>query len=245
MCTCRQLSGWFLARMLLSGIFRYVVGLFAVFGGQELYICTGIVVDRGIILTAAHCLNDLIPDSQYRICYASANLVNQKQRKCTTIVAKKVQKRFKNEETTGPFDFALLKAKGQIRSARTAIARLDFRTSSTPESGRPGFSVGFGRTPSGWDGRLRFLRVNHEVCGGFDGARYFRCIVSDRQDGRGGLCSGDSGGPLVEGRISVPHKQRVIGILSWALQCPVQQDPAVNSEAASRDCRNESTARSF
>ncbi|KAJ8907508.1 hypothetical protein NDN08_007619 [Rhodosorus marinus] len=205
--------------------FPYVVGLFAKVAGVEIFLCTGIIVDKRVILTAAHCLNDFISDSQYRVCYASANLVNQKLRKCTTIVAKKVQNSFKSEETTGPFDFALLKTKGKIRSNRTAIARLDFRTSTTTKSKRLGFSVGFGQTPSGWDGKLRFLPVTHGLCGDIDNNKYFRCTSSNRQDGSGGLCSGDSGGPLIEGRISVPHTQRVIGILSWTLQVPGSPAP--------------------
>ncbi|KAJ8907509.1 hypothetical protein NDN08_007620 [Rhodosorus marinus] len=205
--------------------FPYLVGIFLRRGKQVGYVCTGTVVDRHVVLTAAHCFDDSVPNSQYEVCYASANLANKNLRKCTRVKTRKVQHNFAKQDATGPFDIALLRTKNPIRSPRTQIAKVDFRVSST-KGERDGHLIGFGVTESGpsasiWDGRLRYLPAKHRPmaqCSKYKDQKYFQCARSNRKNGKGGSCSGDSGSPLVEGPKKDPKKHRVIGVLSWAFR---------------------------
>lgn len=205
--------------------FPYRVGIFQSRGKQLTYVCTGTVVDRHVVLTAAHCFDSSVPNSQYQVCYASANLTNKNLRKCTRVKIRKIQNKFARRDVTGPFDIALLRTKNPIRSPRTQIAKVDFRERST-KGERGGHILGFGVTESGpsasiWDGRLRYLPAKHRPmaqCTKYKDQKYFQCARSSRKNGNGGSCSGDSGSPLVEGPKKNPRKHRVIGVLSWAFR---------------------------
>ncbi|KAJ8907507.1 hypothetical protein NDN08_007618 [Rhodosorus marinus] len=196
--------------------FPYVVGLYQRLGGREIYVCSGTVVHRNVVLSAAHCFLEFIPDSSYQVCYGIANLT-KKNRICTPMVARKLQNSFNRDATTGPFDLALIKTKDRIDSPRTEIATVDFRLKST-KGKRAGFLLGFGPSASEPSERLRYLKAVHsrmELCVNHTNAKYFQCARSGKNSGLGGPCVGDSGGPLVEGPVHNPKHHRVLGVLSY------------------------------
>jgi secreted trypsin-like serine protease len=169
-------------------------------------VCTGAVLARDLILTAAHCVAS----------GATYNVFRAKNTPALAIKSIQVHPRYDSQS------FALNRATADVALIKLAAALpesfvpVSLEASGTAVAVGDRFMIaGFGVTAAGSDNGIGLARTASLVATGQPGTLQVRLFDPSTKGDRPGLgaCTGDSGGPVlrdVDGRLAV------IGVVSWS-----------------------------
>lgn len=175
------------------------------FKGEEVGLCTGTVIAPRLVLTAAHCAEDIQtgvvePPSGYRIVMGAVNW-SSSSRTVAAVSRVIVYPGFNREAMTG--DVALLELSSPTSTPPMALAGP--ADGALTAAGTPAIVAGWGDTRSGQQAPTESLRFAETVIQGsgwcrrnaapFDEASQL-CAL-DPPSYSSGPCEGDSGGPLM------------------------------------------------
>lgn len=171
----------------------------------EASLCTGTLIARNVVITAAHCLNNA---KSARIVFDVDPVCNQEFDSNTqSIDVKKASIHPDyNEKVKGRYDLALLKlAKG----APAHYPVISLYNGTSERSSNTVTYAGYGRTSEGdeWNQALRSVTKN------YNDSIFFaknKNMVTSQSDGAG-ICQGDSGGPVF---FEVGRKLQLAGVNS-------------------------------
>jgi len=197
----------------LSAIGRSTVGIYESKIG---YICTGTLVAKNIVLTAAHCVDPKAKDLRIIFAADMKGVAKERTRKVTNaIVHEKYTDKVVAQEM---FDIALLKFEGEPVIGYTP-AKILF-DSSAVYSGMKTIVAGYGlnRTAIVQGGAGTLRTTNLEV----DNANYSNTEALLGQSTSRGICSGDSGGPAY---LQVNGELQVWGVASRGDSIPIPLIP--------------------
>lgn len=203
------------------------------FGGTRAgQFCGGVVVDRSMVLTAAHCLSAAVlgaPPSRVRDLKVIADRTNLVSSQGKEIPVSSIWVNPRYNSITNAGDFAAL----TLSTPLPASSVLPMAA-----AGDPAYAPGGSATVYGWGdttgtsvyaGGLRAANVQvlqDATCaqaypGGADG-KYVAASMLCAGEPEGGrdACQGDSGGPLVA-------RGRLIGLVSWGNGCGQEGSPGV------------------
>ncbi|XP_069114628.1 fibrinolytic enzyme, isozyme C-like [Argopecten irradians] len=198
--------------------------------------CGGVILNSDTILTAAHCVDGLIP-SFYSVYYGSSNRDNGG----TTVSIANIYQHPSYNQGTGsyPNDIAVLKLRNPIAlDSNENAAAIPLNTRTNSELARLGFGdcriTGWGRTFGDDDLPLLLQGANinvleDSVCKQSWGSGIHDPIhICVGGQGTSGACNGDSGGPLV--CKNTQGEMELVGVTSWgATGCPATS-PSVYTE---------------
>uniref|UniRef100_A0A7S2ZS30 Peptidase S1 domain-containing protein n=1 Tax=Rhodosorus marinus TaxID=101924 RepID=A0A7S2ZS30_9RHOD len=182
--------------------------------------CTGALIDKDIVLTAAHCVADLENSPlQFSACIGDPNL-NTGRTRCSRVTDAIISDSYIPELLVDGFDLAVLKLAATIDVDPIAISF------ERPPNGQLTTAVGYGRASRSaqtTDGILRFAQtryVNNANCRAlrqsFGAVRDADLLCSDGNFAGDGstVCNGDSGGPLIV-RGATRSQDYTIGVASF------------------------------
>ncbi|KAF0708966.1 hypothetical protein As57867_006130, partial [Aphanomyces stellatus] len=208
------------------GKHRYLVGLKR--SADSTSYCGGSLVAPGIVLTAAHCINSVLP-------YVAIGVHN----------------------LTGTSDGELIRAKEQFKHPKftsassghdAAILLLETDSQVEPveitwddvAQGIPTVVRGWGTTSEGGKQSQVLKEVGVDAWDNDKCAKAISRTITDSMICAGGLkgedsCQGDSGGPLT---VEADGSEKLVGIVSWGIGCARENYPGVYtrlSQAAVRE----------
>lgn len=174
----------------------------------EAALCTGTLIARNVVITAAHCLKDA---KSVRVVFDVDPVCNQNFNDSTQSINVKnaaVHSGF-NEKVKGKDDLALLKLAKGAPSHYPVIPLYDGKSQLSSNSVT---YAGYGRTSEGdvWNQALRTVTKN------YNDSIFFaknKNMVTSQTNGRG-ICQGDSGGPVF---FEVGKKLQLAGVNSIVL----------------------------
>uniref|UniRef100_A0A7S3EFC6 Peptidase S1 domain-containing protein n=1 Tax=Rhodosorus marinus TaxID=101924 RepID=A0A7S3EFC6_9RHOD len=181
--------------------------------------CTGSIVDENIVLSAAHCVDDLPAGVRLAMCAGTKDFFAN-HGVCALITEAIIPSQYSLETLTIGNDLAILKLSRPMTGI--PIMKVSF---DLPPAGLRSLAIGFGLSAPGMDnpdGRMRYgdtVVVPSGQCGflqrgGLAGDPDLICSNGNHDGSRGTACNGDSGGPLlVPG--NTPSEHIVIGVASY------------------------------
>lgn len=210
----------------------YQVSLQTLSGG---HFCGGSIIAEDLILTAAHCLEDVDgenPGFQVRVGAHSLSDGSGQ--------AIEVDKTYTNQEYPDlSKDIAVLKLKSKITDENSAVIKLADQSffDATIAPGTPLYVSGWGTLSSDGDSPDKLMEVkvpfvSNEVC---NQAEAYNGIIQDTeicaglQKGGKDSCQGDSGGPLVFQR---GNEFVQVGVVSWGDGCALEDKYGVYADVA-------------
>lgn len=185
---------------------------FTVYLSTNASVCSGVILDRSTILTAAHCLSELQRVDDIYIVYGSTD---KKQFPAQTRLKVKsfiIHPQYDN--TTLANDVAIIKLQNYIEFNKN-VDRISIYYDDV-EPGIDAYVTGWGLNPDGvLSQTIRTLKVNvypdaectRKFGKDFNGLKQI-CAGTLKQD----FCIGDSGGPLIIHKNTIPY---LIGIVSY------------------------------
>ncbi|KAJ8900696.1 hypothetical protein NDN08_004234 [Rhodosorus marinus] len=182
-------------------------------------VCTGSIVDEDIVLSAAHCVDEIPANIRLVVCAGTIDYFAD-HGVCNMVTNAAIPRAYHRSTVISGNDLSLLKLSGPMTGIPIMKISLE-----TPPAGLPSMAVGFGLSYPGADradGRMRYgdtVVVPSDQCRflelvGQAGDPDLICSNGNHDGSRGTACFGDSGGPLlVPG--STPSEHIAIGVASY------------------------------
>jgi secreted trypsin-like serine protease len=185
-----------------DAIARYVVMVV----GSDKTFCSGVVIARDLILTAAQCVH---PATKYGIVGFDAPKTLKSVARATLHPDWDPNAILKHRVTA---DVALLKLAAPLPPAYTAVALADEKMVTV---GAQVVVAGYGLTVTGNGKTGGTLRAAHLLVTGKPGSLQIRLVDPNTKGELAGLgsCNGDSGGPVLD---TSDGPVAVLGIMSWS-----------------------------
>ncbi|MEU4361095.1 serine protease [Promicromonospora sp. NPDC023987] len=190
--------------------------------------CGGSVITESVVLTAAHCVEDVADDPEALVVFSGSVDLESDELVETEVADLHIAHDY-GEPVDGANDWALLLLDEpvDVEPIEVGVDPAEFETLE---------AVGWGETGEGFPTVARWVElpfVDDGACsdaypGEFD-AQTMLC-AGDLENGGVDTCSGDSGGPLM-----APDDdggQILVGIISWGDGCAVPGSPGVYAEVA-------------
>lgn len=230
-----------------DGLFRFVVS-FGLAGAHptESHFCGGVIVSRGWILTAGHCVAPVAEDSKsaksIKVVIDRLRLSDSQRGKRVDIEKIVLHPGYKKTPFNFLMDVALVKVDSDAIPADLDALGVPDPATETKLRSRldAGIVVGWGMNAtsdfahlSDYMHRAPVALVPDETCKSSD--KYGNLIDSHMVcagDEKGDSCQGDSGGPLL---LYDPDAERYVlyGLVSWGAECASKKLPGVYTRVAS------------
>jgi secreted trypsin-like serine protease len=194
---------------------------FTVLEGNTISECSGALVNRRYVLTAAHCVRPERPGGRVVTVGRAVRVGNPGRRaRLARVLRVSVHPRYRVTDTRAGYDLAILTLAKPLGTGVAVATAEEERSLAAPPS--QATAIGFGINRVGQPVRPRRARTAR-----LEMLSPFNCVTPGLVEafqrsqvcaasGSAGICAGDSGGPLV---VTAPDgRRRLVGITSLAIE---------------------------
>ena len=203
------------------------------YGMDEIPFCSGSLISRETVLTAAHCTVGIEPH-EISVSTGEHNVMDENDGQTKKRVKQIIQNHMYNF-TTYDFDFSLLILKSPVKcgqKARPIRLPTPFTKYENMKATVSGWGFQNDMQPSDTLQKADVMTMNNTAC--TTGTLYDTFEITPRMICASGsgkdACFGDSGGPLVT--LEDDDYFSIIGLVSWGKDCAQDDSPGVYSRVA-------------